>query len=222
VTIRVVIADDNILIRAGLQRLLLHDPEIEVVAECSTYDELIAAVELHLPDVVLTDIRMPPTNSNEGVRAAEHIRANHSGCGVVLLSQYIEPAYVSVLLAQGTKGRGYLLKERVSDFDELVRALRSIAGGGTVLDPKAVEALVQTRGSVGGSLSRLTPRETEVLKSIAEGRTNAAIADALYLSRKAVEKHINSIFSKLGLTGNEDTHPRVQAVLLYLAERTPE
>jgi DNA-binding NarL/FixJ family response regulator len=218
VTIRLVLADDNYLLRAGLERLLQSEPDITVVAEASDYDELLAAAAEHHPDVVLTDIRMPPTNSDEGIRAAEHVRREQPGVGVVLLSQYVQPAYVRALLSQGTDGRAYLLKERVADLHELLTAIHEVSRGGSVIDPKVVESLVRVRSNAGGELKRLTPRETEVLGAMAEGKTNAAIADSLVLSRKAVEKHINSIFSKLGLAGDEDAHPRVQAVLLYLAE----
>jgi DNA-binding NarL/FixJ family response regulator len=221
-TIRLIVADDNYLMRAGLDGLLQTQPDFEVVARCADYDELIAAVDAERPSVVLTDIRMPPTHSDEGIRAARRLRSEQPGVGVVLLSQYVEPAYVRVLLAQGTEGRGYLLKERVADFDELSSAIREVNAGGSVIDPKVVEALVRVRVSAGSEVGRLTRRETHVLSAMAEGKSNAAIAESLFLSRKAVEKHINSIFSKLGLSGDQEAHPRVQAVLLYLAEGRPQ
>lgn len=221
-SIRVIVADDNFLVRAGLCRLLEMEGDVDVIAQCSDLDELLSACDAHTPDVVLTDIRMPPTGTDEGIRAAQQLRATHPNVGVVLLSQYAEPAYIRVLLSQGTEGRAYLLKERVAELDELLLAIREVSKGGSVIDPKVVEALVQTRVKGGGDISRLTPREMEVLAGMAAGRTNAAIADALFLSRKAVEKHINSIFSKLGLTGDEESHPRVRATLLYLAEGRSE
>lgn len=217
-SLRLVVAEDNFLVRAGLVRLLETEPDIEVVGQCNDYDGLIEVAVAERPDVVLTDIRMPPTNNDEGIRASEHFRRSLPGTGVVLLSHYVEPAYVRVLLAQGADGRAYLLKERVAELDELLLAIREVAKGGSVIDPKVVEALVQARVAGGGEIRRLTPREREVLARMAEGKTNAAIADALVLSRKAVEKHINAIFFKLGLTGDEEQHPRVRAVLVYLAE----
>ena len=175
----------------------------------------------HAPDVVVTDIRMPPTNTDEGIRAARSLRETHPGVGVVVLSQYIEPAWALALLEQGTTGRGYLLKERVGDLDELTHAIHTVAEGGSVIDPKVVDALVQARMQREASLlRRLTPRELEVLSEIAQGRNNAGIVASLVLSERAVEKHINSIFSKLGLASVDDyVHRRVRAVLLYLAEQ---
>ena len=215
---RIVVADDNFLIRAGICRLLETEAEMEVVDQCVDYDELIASALTYKPDVVLTDIRMPPTGTDEGIRAAQHFKKVLPNTGVVLLSQYVESAYVRELLGQGTDGRAYLLKERVADLDELFLAIREVAKGGSVIDPKVVEALVTARESAGGGISRLTPRERDVLGAIATGKANSAIAQSLFLSRKAVEKHINSIFSKLGLSWDDETHPRVRAVLFYLAE----
>jgi DNA-binding NarL/FixJ family response regulator len=214
---RLVIADDSYLVREGIRRLLDHELEVEIVGVCDDFDQLMETVERERPDAVLTDIRMPPTRSDEGIRAAELLRKSQPKVGVVLLSQYVEPAYVRVLLAQGTEGRGYLLKERVGELDDLLLALREVVKGGSVIDPKVVEALVQTR-THGGELSRLTPRERDVLSVMAQGKSNAAVAQELVLSQKAVEKHINSIFSKLGMTGDTEGHPRVRAVLLYLSE----
>ena len=169
-------------------------------------------IDAEAPDVVLTDIRMPPTHTDEGVRAAEHCRSHHPDMGVILLSQYVDPSWVRVLLAQGTERRGYLLKERVADLDDLVLAIREVSKGGSALDPKVVDTLLQRRtGARGGELTRLTPREREVLGAMAQGRTNASIAETLVLSTRAVEKHINSIFSKLGLSGDQQAHPRVRA-----------
>ncbi len=217
--LRVVLAEDSFLVREGVRRMLNGADGVEVVAACGDLDETIAALDAQLPDVVLADIRMPPSWSDEGVRVATHCRAAHPAMGVVLLSQYVDAGYVKLLLDQGTDGRGYLLKERVADLDQLLEAIRGVAAGGTAIDPKVVEALVRGRSlSDDRGLARLTPREREVLAAIAAGRTNAAIAAELVLTRHAVEKHINSIFAKLGLSGDERIHPRVRAALMYLAE----
>jgi len=201
------------------QARLVGQADIEVAGVCEDFDGLIAAVETHAPDVVLTDIRMPPTRTDEGLQIAEHCRRNHPGTGVVLLSQYIEVSYVRALLQRGTEGRGYLLKERIANREDLERAVRAVAGGGSAIDPKVVESLVtvRTRGGDSG-LQRLTPRELDVLEAVAQGRNNASVAQDLVLSQRAVEKHINSIFAKLGLSGDQATHPRVRATLLYLAQ----
>ncbi|HEY9289409.1 MAG TPA: response regulator transcription factor [Candidatus Dormibacteraeota bacterium] len=217
--IRVVFADDNYLLREGVKQLIETQPELELATAATDYDSLMAAVERESPDVVLTDIRMPPSNTNEGIRAAEELRSRHPNTGVVVLSQFVEPEYALSLLAKGAAGRAYLLKERVSDIDQLVNAIKEVARGGSVIDPKVVEALVQARTRRADSpLRELTPREREVLAAMAEGKNNAAIANALFLTERAVEKHINSIFSKLGLQEEKDTHRRVRATLLYLAE----
>lgn len=218
--IRVVLAEDNVLLREGVARLIEAVPELELAAVCGDYDELLAAVDEGKPDVVLTDIRMPPTGTDEGIRAATRLRATMPDVGVVVLSQYAEPAYALSLLQEGSGGRAYLLKERVSEVDQLVRAIQEVARGGSVIDPKVVEVLVAARAKAASSpLARLTPRETELLGEMAQGKNNAAIASALVLSERAVEKHINSIFSKLGLTEEPDTHRRVKAVLLFLADQ---
>ncbi len=215
-TTRVVLAEDSFLVREGVRRMLESVPELEVASSVGDYDALVEAVEQLRPQVVLTDIRMPPRHTDEGLRAAELFRRLHPEMGVVLLSQYVEADYVRVLLSQGTEGRAYLLKERVGDLDELVSAIEKVAVGGSVIDPKVVEALIGVQERRGG-LSELTPRETEVVAAMAEGLTNAAVARRLVLSQKAVERHINSIFSKLGLSGDTELHPRVRAVLMYLA-----
>lgn len=218
--IRVVLAEDNVLLREGVARLIEAEPELELVAVCGDYDELLLAIKEHEPDVVLTDIRMPPTGTDEGIRAASHLRETSPSTGVVVLSQYAEPAYALSLLEAGSEGRAYLLKERVSEVDQLLRAIREVARGGSVIDPKVVEVLVEARARSDRSpLARLTPREGEILGEMAQGKNNAAIAAALVLSERAVEKHINSIFSKLGLSEEPDTHRRVKAVLLFLADR---
>ena len=218
--LRIVIADDSLLVREGVVRLLGLQSDIAIVATCSDLPSLFDAVQRERPDVVVTDIRMPPTGTDEGVRAAERLRRLRPEAGVVLLSQYADPAYALAFLEGGTEGRAYLLKERVADLDQLLAAIREVARGGSVIDPKVVEALVAGRSrSAQSPLARLTPREREVLALLAEGRSNAAVADGLVLSERAVEKHINSIFAKLGLPEARDAHRRVKAVLLFLADQ---
>lgn len=217
--IRVVVAEDSMLVREGIRRVLDLQPDVEVVATCADLPGLLAAVEEHRPDVVLTDVRMPPTSTDEGIRAATGLRQTHPGTGVVVLSQYAEPGYATALLEGGSDRRGYLLKERVSDPGELGRAVRTVAAGGSVIDPRVVEALVSARGTARSSpLRGLTPREREVLASIAQGRSNAAVGADLGLTERAVEKHINALFAKLGLTDEPDLNRRVAAVLLYLRD----
>jgi DNA-binding NarL/FixJ family response regulator len=220
VAIKVVLAEDSYLVREGVRRLLVTEPDIDVVAVCDDYDSLLLAIGSTEPDVVLTDIRMPPTGTDEGIRAAEWLRQARPAAGVVLLSQYADPAYALTFLERGTEGRAYLLKERVSDIDQLLAAIREVARGGSVIDPKVVEALVAARSrSAQSPLARLTPREREVLALLAEGKSNAAVAEGLVLSERAVEKHINSILAKLDLPETRDAHRRVKAVLLFLAEQ---
>jgi len=219
VPIRVVFAEDNYLVREGTAALLEAEGTVELVAAVGAYDDLLQAVEEHRPDAVLTDIRMPPTNTTEGIQAARRIRAEHPEIGVVVLSQYADEAYVYELLREGAGGLGYLLKERVADVDELVRALAEVTRGGSVLDPRVVEALVAAKDRMAHSpLAELTDREREVLSHMAQGENNAAIARSLFLSERAVEKHINSLFHKLGLTEEPDVHRRVMAVLAFLRE----
>jgi DNA-binding NarL/FixJ family response regulator len=220
VGIRIVLAEDNYLVREGVTRLLATEPELELVAVCEDFDSLLAAIESEKPDVLLTDIRMPPTGTDEGIRAAEHLRQSSPETGVVLLSQYADPAYALSFLERGSEGRAYLLKERVSDLTQLRNAIVEVHRGGSVIDPKVVEALVAARArSAESPLERLTPREHDVLGEMAQGKNNAGIAAALVLTERAVEKHINSIFSKLGLSEEPDVHRRVKAVLLFLADR---
>lgn len=218
--IRVILAEDSYLVREGVTRLLATDPDIEVVATCADYDELLAELERDKPDVVVTDIRMPPTGTDEGIRIAEHLREHSPTTGVVVLSQYADPPYALALLEKGSERRAYLLKERVSDLDQLHNAIVAVHEGGSVIDPKVVEALVTARARRAESpLAHLTPRESEVLAEMAQGKNNAGIAAALVLSERAVEKHINSIFSKLGLSEEPDVHRRVKAVLLFLSDQ---
>jgi DNA-binding NarL/FixJ family response regulator len=216
---RLVLAEDQYLVREGLRRLLETQDGLEVAAVCEDLDSLLAAVDAERPDVVVTDIRMPPGNTDEGIQAATRLRETHPGVGVVVLSQYATPSYVLALLEGGSEGRAYLLKERVKDVDQLVAAIHAVAEGGSVLDPKVVEALVaeNARGE-DSPLNELTPRERDVLREMAEGKNNAAIAEALVLTERSVEKVIHSIFLKLGLTWETAVHKRVKAVILYLAE----
>ncbi|HET7869797.1 MAG TPA: response regulator transcription factor [Actinomycetota bacterium] len=217
--VRVVFAEDNYLVREGTAALLSASGEVDLVSLASTYDELMTAVDRDRPEAVLTDIRMPPTGTTEGIDAARKIRADHSEIGVVVLSQYAEEQYAYELLKDGAAGLGYLLKERVADLDELVRALNEVARGGSVLDPKVVEALVARKDRVAHSpLAQLTEREREVLGQMAQGKNNAAIAKSLFLTERAVEKHINSLFHKLGLTEETEVHRRVMAVLAFLRD----
>jgi DNA-binding NarL/FixJ family response regulator len=213
--LRVVFAEDNYLVRQGVTSSLTEAEDIDVVAVATDLASLLASVAESSPDVVLTDIRMPPTHTNEGIQAARQIRTRHPGVGVVVLSQYVEEDYVFELLADGVAGLGYLLKERLTDLDALVRALREVARGGSVLDPLVVETLVARRREHGPLLG-LTDREREVLHEMAAGRNNATIAKTLFMSDRAVEKQIGSLFQKLGLVDEHDVNRRVMAVLAYL------
>src|SRR6266581_5987441 len=222
--IRVVLADDSFIVREGVRELLQSVEEIALVATCSDLDSLEAAIDREHPDVVLTDIRMPPTNTDEGIRVAEALRSSAPSIGVVVLSQFADAEYALALLDKGAAGRAYLLKERVSDLDQLVNAIREVARGGSVVDTRVIENLIAERSrNKRSALADLTQREMEVLAAVAEGKNNAAIAQALHLSEGAVEKHISAIFSKLGLTEELAVHRRVKATLIYLAEeRVPE
>jgi DNA-binding NarL/FixJ family response regulator len=217
--IRLVLAEDHYLVREGVRRLLETSPEFEIAAVCGDLESLLAAVDTERPDVVVTDIRMPPDGSDEGIQAAERLRETNPEIGVVVLSQYANPTYVLALLEGGSGGRAYLLKERVGDLEQLAAAIRAVADGGSVIDAKVVEALVaQNARDEESPLSQLTPRERDVLREMAEGKNNAAIADALVLTEGSVQKVIHSIFLKLGLTWETAVHKRVKAVILYLAE----
>ena len=215
--IRVAVADDSLVVLEGVQQLLAAHPDIEVVAACADMPSLLRAVEVVRPDVVVSDIRMPPSNTDEGIQVAVRLRQLHPEVGVVILSQYAEPVYALKLLETGSDGRAYLLKERVRDPAQLVSAIESVAAGGSVIDPKVVEVLATANARHGHpSLAELTPRELEVLGEIAQGKSNTAIAESLVLSKRAVEKHIHSIFFKLDLSESENISRRVKAALLFL------
>jgi DNA-binding NarL/FixJ family response regulator len=216
--VKVVIAEDHYLVREGTRRLLESSGEVEVVAAVESTEALLDAVGRLRPDAVITDIRMPPTNQMEGIEAAREIRSRHPDVGIVVLSQYVNSLYAFELFRDGTSGLAYLLKDRVGELDELLRALREVATGGSVIDPKVVEGLLARRQQLAGSLlETLTSREMEVLSEMAQGKSNAAICESLYISPSAVEKHINSIFAKLTLSAEDGAqHRRVAAVLTFL------
>jgi len=218
-SIRVAVADDSFLMREAMRQVLARLPEIEVVAICDHGDRLLDVVDHENPAVVITDVRMPPSGDDEGIRIAHRLRRTHPDVGVVVLSQYAEPAYVLKLLEQGSARRAYLLKERIHHRGQLVDAVRAVYDGGSFIDPKIVELLVRSREQASDSpLASLTPRERETLAEIAQGKSNEAIAESLVLTKRAVEKHINSIFMKLHLAGSRDVSSRVKAALMFLAE----
>jgi len=218
-TIRVVLAEDNVLLREGVARLVAGQPDLDVAGVASDLPGLLSVIAQESPDVVVTDIRMPPTGTDEGIQAATWLRQNRPEVGVVVLSQYTAPAYALALLEDGSAGRAYLLKERVAAVDELAEAIRTVARGGSVIDPLVVDELVKSRtGRRKSDLAWLTPRELEILGEMAQGKSNTGIAAALGVSERAVEKHTNSIFSKLGLTEEKDLNRRVTAVLMFLSE----
>jgi DNA-binding NarL/FixJ family response regulator len=222
VALRVVFADDNYLVREGVAALLSEMTDLDLVQIVADPQELLAAVAEHRPDAVLTDIRMPPSHTNEGIVAAKQIRAKYPEIGVVVLSQYVEEEYAFELLSDGVAGMGYLLKERVSELDEVARALHEVARGGSVLDPKVVEGLLSRKADEARSpLLGLTDREREVLQEMATGRNNAMIAKTLFMSDRAVEKHIGSVFQKLGLVEEGEVNRRVMAVLAFLEAAGP-
>jgi DNA-binding NarL/FixJ family response regulator len=217
VGLRLVFAEDNFLVRAGTAALLEEATDIEVVALVGDSTALLDAVEAHRPDVVLTDIRMPPTWTTEGIDAARKIRESYQGVGVVVLSQYVNQSYAVELLSEGAGGIGYLLKERIAQLDQLIAALTSVAAGGSVLDPAVVESLLSQHRQAGRSpLESLSPRELDVLRQMAAGQSNQAIGKTLYLSERAVEKNINSIFTKFDLGQETDVNRRVRAVVTFL------
>jgi DNA-binding NarL/FixJ family response regulator len=217
--IRIVIGEDSLIVREGVSQLLSADPAVEIVAAVGDAHSLREACLRYEPEVVLTDIRMPPSNTDEGIRLAGELRDTQPGIGVVVLSQYADPLYALALLDRGSDRRAYLLKERVHNRAELTAAIRAVADGGSMVDPKIVESLVSARGRAERSpLNELTAREREVLSEIAQGKSNTAIAETLFLTKRAVEKHINSIFLKLGLANAEDVSKRVTAALMFLAD----
>jgi DNA-binding NarL/FixJ family response regulator len=218
--IRLVLAEDHYLVREGVAGLINAEPELDLVASCADLPSLLAAIDEHRPDVVLTDICMPPTGTDEGLRAADHLRGLRPDAGVVVLSQYADPKYALTFLEHGSQGRAYLLKERISDMAQLLGAIRAVARGESLIDSKVIDALVAARSrSATSPVRSLTGREGEILSQMAQGKSNTAIAAALVLSDSAVEKHIGSIFSKLGLSEERDVNRRVKAVLLFLADR---
>jgi DNA-binding NarL/FixJ family response regulator len=217
--IRVVLGDDSIIVREGVRQLLEGDRTMDVVASAGDVPTLLEVCDAERPDVVVADIRMPPTNTDDGIRLAIELRDRHPDMGVVVLSQFSDPVYALALLDRGSDRRAYLLKERVHNRAELTAAIHAVADGGSMIDPKIVEQLVRTRGAAENSpLSQLTAREREVLTEIAQGKSNTAIAESLYLTKRAVEKHINAIFLKLGLADAQDVSKRVKAALILLSE----
>lgn len=220
VTVSLVLAEDSYIVREGIRLLLERDGALDVVAWAEDFDGLMAAVAEHHPDVVITDIRMPPTRTDEGIRAALQIRRQSPGTGVVVLSQYVEPEYALRLFSEGSAGLAYLLKERVADMDQLGGAIAAVMTGRSAVDPLVVDSLVEARIAAGeDKLGRLSPREREVLEEVAKGLSNAGIAERLFLSDRAVEKHINAIFTKLDLAPDLESNRRVKAVLAYLADQ---
>jgi DNA-binding NarL/FixJ family response regulator len=221
--IRVVLAEDNVLLREGISRLIAANDDLELAGTAGDLPGLLALIEREKPEVVVTDIRMPPSGSDEGIQAAAWAREHHPATGVVVLSQYVAPGYALALLEQGSAGRAYLLKERVGSVDELANAIRTVAGGGSVIDPMVVDELVRSSGKDSraalSALSTLTARELAILAEMAQGKSNAAIAATLFVTERAVEKHTNSIFAKLGLAEERDVNRRVKAVLLYLGDQ---
>ena len=220
IAIRVAIAEDSLLVREGLKQLLASAPELEVVAVCEDTYSLLDAVERESPEVVVSDIRMPPFREREGIRLAAQLHQTHPQIGVVILSQYADPAFALELFESGSEGRGYLLKERVADRSELVAAIQAVADHRSVIDPKIIDQLIAERArSAASPIEELTAREREVLAEVATGKSNAAIATELYLTKRAVEKHINAIFMKLNLRETGDTSRRVKATLLFLSDQ---
>jgi DNA-binding NarL/FixJ family response regulator len=219
-SLRVVIAEDSLLMREGIRQVIARHDDLEVVGDCPDLPSLQRLVDETTPDVVVTDVRMPPAFGDEGIRFAVDERESRPDLAVVVLSQYAEPAYANALLAGGSARRAYLLKERVSEPNQLAEAIRTVAAGGSVIDPTIVDMLVAASSRRPASpLSALTPREMDVLDQVAQGKSNAGVAAALFLTERAVEKHINAMFAKLGLSATPDVNRRVSAVLLLLSER---
>jgi DNA-binding NarL/FixJ family response regulator len=219
----VIVAEDSYVVREFLTSTLISAPEVDLLAVCTNGKELQSAINTWEPEVVVTDIRMPPSGAEEGIRVAAELRETHPEVGVIVLSQYAEPEYALALLERGSSRRAYLLKERIRDRAELIRAIETVFEGGSVIDPMIVDVLIEARARVAQSrLSVLTPRERELLAEIATGKSNAAIAQSLFLTKRAVEKHVNSIFSKLDLPETHDVSRRVKATLIFLAEQGPD
>jgi DNA-binding NarL/FixJ family response regulator len=219
VAVRIVVAEDNLLVREGIVRLLADAADLEVVRACEDYDTVLVAIDDEDPDVVLTDIKMPPTSTDEGIRLARHLRTSHPNTGVVVLSHYSDTDHVLGLFEHGSNRRAYLLKERLHDRSVLLSAIRSVAAGASSVDSEIIDVLVFARsGRADSRLAELTPREREVLAEIAKGKSNALIADELCLTKRSIEKHVNSIFLKLGLGSADDVSKRVKATLIFLAE----
>ena len=217
--VRVAAADDSVVIREGLSAMLAEEPGVELIGVCADGAELERLALLERPDVVITDIRMPPSGDHEGIRVASRLRELDPRIGVVILSQHIEPEYAVEAMGAGTSSRAYILKDRLADTAELARVIRAVTEGGSVIDPLVVEALMQARAHETSSpLDELTGREREILAQIAEGKSNAAIAESLVLTKRAVEKHVNSIFAKLNLPETQDVSRRVKATLIFLSE----
>ncbi|HET6870101.1 MAG TPA: response regulator transcription factor [Solirubrobacteraceae bacterium] len=216
--VRIVVAEDNLLVREGIVRLLSMAPDLDVVASCDDYAGVVAAVEREDPDVVITDIRMPPKFTDEGVRLARQLHVSHPNVGVVVVSQFSEPAQVLGVFEHGSDRRAYLLKERIQDRAALVSAIRSVAAGGSSVDPRIIDVLVYARGGASSRLDDLTPREREVLAELAQGKSNSVIAADLFLTKRTIENHINTIFVKLGLGDADDVSKRVKAALIFLVE----
>jgi len=218
--LRVVVAEDSLLMREGIRQVIDRQPDLEVISDCADLPALRQVLATEVPDVIVTDVRMPPSFTDEGIRIAVELRERHPQVGVVVLSQYAEPSYANQLLAGGSAGRAYLLKERVSEPDQLAEAIRTVARGGSVIDPTVVDLLVAASTRTPSSpLGALSPRELEVLDQVAQGKSNAGVAAALFLTERAVEKHINALFAKLGLGVAPDVNRRVAAVLLHLSDR---
>jgi DNA-binding NarL/FixJ family response regulator len=218
--VRIVLADDAYLVREALKHLLGDAPGLEIVGECEEATAVEGVLDAQRADVLITDIRMPPSGEDEGIRLAARLRESHPALGVVVLSTYVEVAYALKLLEQGSDGRAYLLKDRIRERAQVVDAVRAVASGGSVIDPRVVEDLIRARSVPESGLTALTQRETETLALLAEGRSNAAIADALVLTKRAVEKHVNAIFAKLELGPADEVDRRVRAALLFLVEES--
>jgi DNA-binding NarL/FixJ family response regulator len=217
--IRVVLAEDHVLLREGISQLIAANADMELAGTAGDLPGLLALAERERPDVVVTDIRMPPTGTDEGIQAAEWVRTHLPRAGVVVLTQYAQPGYAVALLEGGSAGRAYLLKERIGNVAELAGAIRTVAAGGSVIDPAVVDQLVRSRGHDSVGLASLTPRELEILAQMAQGKSNSAIAAALFVTERGVEKHTNSIFAKLSLSEERDVNRRVKAVLVYLNQQ---